>query len=187
MGMDIHVELYEYNKEDNLFHRLAMYQPRKEESWYYNAAGVKQILPVGSLKSVSIYTARNQEMFDGMKDGDETDGYGWFPWVDIAINSLDEESAKKIQEKSNLEGYFDFYELSLADMKIYCDQHKKVADYDAKEEFWDKHWNKGAPKPIKPNPIIDLYETICQYAHFASWKFEYNPLSYYKVIFYFDC
>lgn len=189
MGMDIHIRLTKYNKETNLFEELTLYKPGEE--YYYDKEGNK-IITNPDFKKVRIFDGRNSEMFYGMKDGNENDGYGYFPWVPIKLNSLEPKLKKEIEDKMGKEqkeytGYFDFYEITLADMKLYLNNHPKVADYDADEKLWDEYFDKGGPKPEKTNLIQYLYEEICNYAFFAdNWSWGIEPLSAYKVLFYFD-
>ena len=189
MGMDIHVRLTRYDEKTNFYKELKLYKPGEE--YHYDEKGNK-IIDNPDFEVIHIFDGRNSEMFDGMKEGDENDGYGHFPWVPIKLNSLEPELRKDIEDKMGKEskehtGYFDFYEISLADMLIYLAKHKKVADYDASEKAWDKYFAEEGPKPEKTNPIQDLYREICNYAAFADgWEWDFQPLSTYKVLFYFD-
>lgn len=168
MGMDIHVQLYRYNKEDNFYEKLALYRWDSKE---------------GKHKEVYLFPGRDSEMFDGMKSGDEVDGYGYFPTHSVALNSFFEPDRKELEEVMGTQGYFDFWEVNLAEMALYCKEHPQVTDYDAP---WDDE-KPGFVKPTKKNPICNLYEEICSYAQFANqWGWDFDPLSYYKVVIYFD-
>ena len=182
MGRDIHIHLTKLNKETNLYEELTLYKPGEE--YHYDEKGNK-IIDNPNFQKIPIYNGRNYEMFDGMKDGDETDGYGNFPWISIRLNSLEPNLKKEIEEKQGIQGYFDFYETTLADIKLYLNEHPTVVDYDA--EDWEEREEKEDPKPQKINPIKFLYENIYSYKYFADsdW-WEDEPLSSYKVLFYFD-
>lgn len=176
MGKDIHVRLTKLNRETNLYEELALYKPGVE--YHYDEKGNK-IIDNPNFQKVYIYDGRNYEMFEGMKEGDGIDGYGDFPWTSINLNSLESELKREIEEKQNSQGYFDFYEINLADMKLYLNEHPIVVDYDGE-------WEEGV-KSQKTNPIKYLYDNIYDYGYFAdNWNWEIEPLSIYKVLFYFD-
>ncbi len=168
MGMDIHIKLFKYDNERNQFKKLTLYR------WDYKD---------GKHKEVYIFPGRNSEMFEGMKDGDESDGYGIFPSFPIKLNSLFDPDREEIEKTMKTTGFFDFNEINLAEMALYCKEHPTVTDYDVE-------WHNEDPnfvKPTKKNPICDLYEEICSYASFAdNWDWDISPLSEYKIIYYFD-
>lgn len=169
MGMDIHIKLFKYDNERNQFKKLTLYR------WDYKT---------GEYKEVYIYTGRNSEMFNGMTDGgSDSDGYGYFPASSIKLNSLFDPDREEIEKDMKATGFFDFNEINLAEMALYCKEHPRVVDYDVT-------WHNEDPnfvKPTKDNPICDLYKEICQYAAFAdNWNWDFSPLSEYKIIFYFD-
>lgn len=173
MGMDMHVRLAKYNKETNLYDELVLYRPG--ETYHYSKTGEK-IIDDPNYERVLIYDGRNSEMFIGMKNGDEEDGYGDFPWTSIALSSLEPKFRKDIEEYMSSAGFFDFYELTLADMKLYTLDHPYVTDYNSEEEG-----------KKKVNPIVALFADICKYASLVdNWDWNFTPLSNYKVIFYFD-
>lgn len=169
MGVDIHIKLFKYDNERNQFKKLTLYR------WDYKT---------GEYKEVYIFPGRNSEMFDGMKEGDEVDGYGVFPSSSIKLNSLFDPDREEIEEKMHTTGCYDFNEINLAEMALYCKEHPTVTDYDVE-------WHDEDPnfvKPTKKNPICDLYDEICQYGYFAdNWDWDFSSLSEYKVIYYFDC
>ena len=45
-------------------------------------------------------------LISGMKEGDETDGYGDFPWTPIALSSLEPKLRKNIEEYMGSTGFF---------------------------------------------------------------------------------
>lgn len=175
MGVDINIRLLKYNENTNLYKEIALYRKSSSHEKYPN--------DYPEMVKVPVYDGRDYEMFDGMKDGDEIDGYGIFPWCAMRLNSYEEDFRNEMIEKQsnrNL-GYFDFYEISLAEMRIYTLEHPQVVDLDA--EYNDKSDSKA----YKPNPIVALFERIISYISFAEpWGME-DALSDYKVIFYFDC
>lgn len=176
MGKDIHVHLAKHNRETNLYEELILYKPGEE--YHYNEFGDK-IVDNPNIKRVPLYNQRNYEMFNGIMDGDNIDGYGIFPRTSIDLNSLEPNFKKEIEDIINTEGYFDFYETNLADMKLYLNEHPIVVDYDGE-------WEEGV-KSQKTNPIKYLYDNICSYGYFADdWSWDIEPLSSYKIIFYFN-
>lgn len=183
MGQDIHIRVAKYNEKTNLYDELVLYKPGKE--YHYDSNGNK-IIDNPDFQKVYIYNGvRDYEMFDGMKEGDENDGYGNFPWVPIKFNSLEPSFRDRIKLKTLIDGYYDFYEINLADMKNYLHAHPVVIDYDS--ELWSEYEKDKRFKPRKDNPIEGLYKEICNYISFADDNWDWNPLSFYKVIFYFDC
>ena len=168
MGMDIHVNLYKYDEERNQFMKMTLY------TWDYKE---------GKHKEVYLFPGRDHSMFEGMKHGDETDGYGYFPTRAISLNSFFDPDRKELEEDMSAQGYFDFWEINLAEMALYCKEHPVVTDYDA---YWDDE-DPNFVKPTKKNPICGLYEEICNYARFVDeWNWDFEPLSSYKVVIYFD-
>lgn len=184
MGKDIHIRIAKYNDKTNKYEELCLYRPRHSyEQFYYDDEGNKTEVPDPYIRA-SCYSGRNYEMFDGMKDGNENDGYGDFPWYPVRLNSLEDSFKADIEEKMNKGYYYDFYEISLPEIAYYLEKHPKVADYDAEDKDWDKYWDGKGPKPEKTNPIQHLYDNIFYYIEFADFCV-YN-LNDYKVIFYFD-
>lgn len=156
MGVDIHLKLCKYDPEDNLWHELKLY--RKEKNEY---------------KKVYLYAGRDSEMFSAMSN-EEKDNYGLFPCANIPLLSLDEELRKIVAEKG--EYCYGFREILLSDMKYYLKDHPTVVDYD---EDW--------AKPTKTNPIKYLFDSCCSYGEFAEgWSFGIDPLSRYKLLYWFD-
>ena len=186
MGVDIHIKLYKYNKETNLYEKLALYKTRAKESYRYNEKGeIVETFPVGSYEEIYIDVGRDREMFDGLCNLDE-DNYGIFPSTYVAYNSFEEKAVKELKEEEESFGCYDFSEVSLADIGVYLSQYPTVIDYESLDwDSWDEL--KEEEKPRKTNRIKYFYEEICKYAHFADWEFEYSPLSRYKIVFYFDC
>lgn len=185
MGRDIHIRITKYNDETNKYEELCLYRPRnKYENFYYDDEGNKNEIPDPYIRA-SCYSGRNSEMFNGMKEGDDIDGYGDFPWYPVRLNSLEDSLKADIEKRMNTSGYYDFYEISLPEIAYYLEKHPKVADYDVEDKDWDKYWDGKGPKPEKTNPIQYLYDNIFYYIEFADFCV-YN-LNDYKVIFYFDC
>ena len=182
MGTDIHVRVAKYHPETNLFHELELFRKRKPDEKEYDWKTGEE-LPWTEYKKVYIELGRDYEMFDGMKHGDEQDGFGYFPWTSIAEASLEPSLKEEITKFKNTDGYFDFYEINLADMKNYLHSHPTVVDYESEE--WD-NWETGKPKPLKDNPIKRLMEIVRGYI-FNTEDTLYDPDSYYKIIFFFDC
>jgi len=179
MGCDIHVRASKLNKETNLYEELILWRPGVEYHYAHNDATgeMEKIVDNPDFEKVYIYNGRNYEMFDGMKDGTEEDGYGNFPHFPIVLNSLEPAFRENIKEYMEATGFFDFWEISLAEMKLYLLEHPKVLDYYNCEEDEDV-W--------KDNPIKDLFQDICNYINYADKEWDWTPLSQYKIIIYFD-
>lgn len=185
MGKDIHVKVAKYNTSTNLYEELQLFRKRKpDEKEYKFVDGIAVDLPWTEFKEIHIDLGRDYEMMNGMRDGDEKDGYGYFPWTSINFASLESSFAEKIKKEMNTDGTYDFHEISLADAHNYLYSHPVVTDYEADE--WNG-WNPGDPVPKKENPIKEAIEEIEKFISIAdSDSYNYNPYSYYKVIFYFD-
>ena len=182
MGQDIHIRIVKYNSDKNFYEELTLYKPGEE--YHYNEEGNK-IVDNPYFQKVHIDAGRNYEMFEGMKDGDENDGYGHFPWTKVKLNALDPKIKEDIEEKMDTPGYFDFYELTFADMKLYLNEHPTVVDYDNNNFNWEED---DGERPRKINPIKPLFDEIVNYAQLADgWDWGLEPFGYYKIIFYFDC
>jgi hypothetical protein len=188
MSTDIHVRICKYDSKTNLYKELAIYRLREEDEKYeYSYDEEKNTWEKKEITNpyikISPYDARNYEMFDGMKHGDETDGYGYFPCTSIALNSLEPSLRKDIEDKMNMkESYYDFYETSFADVEAYLYKHPTVVDYNLE-------WEEGEIKPCKDNPIRDFYQKCLDYTYFAERFGIYaeQPFSQYKILFWFSC
>ena len=170
MGADIHIRIAKYNKETNLFEEVELFRKAtsQEIDWKKDINGfMKVYLNVG----------RDYEMFDGMKDGDEVDGYGFFPWTPINYLSLEPSFVERLKKKVNTFGYYDFYEINLCEFNLYLKNHPTVIDYEADRDEKD---------PRKENPLKSLFDNIESYLFIADDTYCWTPSSYYKVIFYFD-
>ena len=174
MGRDIHIRITKYNERDNLYHEIALY---REPRCYDDDEDI-----VNQYVKVCPYSGRDYEMFEGMAAGDEIDGYGIFPWSSIKFNSYEEAFRNEIFNKTQILGYYDFHEISLAEMKVYVLENPFVVDYDADESEFD-----DGGRPMKINPISDLYDDIFTYIKFCEDDDFMESLGYYKIVFYFDC
>ena len=174
MGIDIHIRLLKYDENTNLYKEIALYRK--------SSLHEKHPDDYPEMMKVPVYDGRDYEMFDGMKDGDDNNGYGYFPWTGMKLNSYEEAFRNEMIEKQKTElGYFDFYEIPLAEMRVYVLENPKVVDYDSEYDEGDCRAYR-----YKDNPIASLYSKIISYLSFAEpWGMEY--LSDYKVVFYFYC
>lgn len=122
-------------------------------------------------KKAYFYEGRNSEMFGAMQN-EEQDNYGHFPYADIPLLSLDKELREEIEEDKKY--CYGFAEILLSDLKYYLKDHPTVVDYD----------EEGL---MKTNPIKYLFDSCCSYAKFAEgWNFGIDPLSRYKLLYWFD-
>lgn len=177
MGKDIHIRVAKYDTNTNLYKEIELFRKATNDEIDYQE-------DINGFKKVYIDVGRHSEMFEGMKDGDENDGYGHFPWTSINYASLEPSFAESIKEKVGIDGYYDFYEINLSDFKLYLKNHPTVTDYDTD---WGEDWKYGDPTPKKENPLKYMLEQIESYISVADWEYGWNPSSHYKVIFYFDC
>lgn len=189
MGADIHVRVYKYNRSTNFYDEIKIYRKRKpgDRSFEKFDPETGETIPwKDDYRPVYIDVGRDSEMFDGMKSGDEKDGYGNFPMTTLTLESFNPEARAKLEELKRTQGYYDFFEISLAEMKLYIMEHPFVADYDA--EWEDEDFKKPLKDaPHKNNPIASLFLDIYSYIYIAENCWMDDPLSFYKVVFYWDC
>ena len=184
MGVDIHVHICKYNPEDNFYHELSLYRLRGEDEKYdYYDEGGNPIPAEDRYKRISPYNGHNSEMFDGMRNGNKENGYGYFPAYSIPLNSLEPKLREEIKKKIETFGFYDFCEVSFSDFKNYLIEHPTVVDYDSDE--WDT-WESTKPQPKKENPLKYLFECCLTYTNFAERFGMSEPYSRYKILFWFD-
>lgn len=185
MGTNINIRITKYNEETNKYHEICLYRERADcEKRIYHVDGTTTDINDPYIRA-SIEVGRNDEMFDGMEDGNNPDGYGVFPWRPIRMNSLEDSLKEDIQKKKETTGYSDFHEIYLSEIAGYVETHPNVSDYDADDTDWELYEKGKRPKPEKTNPIKYLYNDICSYIKFADWLF-WDNLGDYKILFYFD-
>ena len=177
MGQDIHIKVAKYNRKTNLYEQVKIYRKLTPDDYPYedDENGFREICIGGG--------NRDYEAWDGMKDGDDNSGYGYFPWTSINYLSLEPSFAERIKKDEKLDGTFDFYEINLSEFKLYLKEHPEVTDYDA---YWPEDWQHGDLVPKKENPIKYIFDDVESYLSVADKDYGWNPSSYYKVIFYFD-
>lgn len=161
MGADIHVNIIEKNHEGK-WKLVSLYAKENKK-----------------FKRIDPYPFRNAELFDILSGNeDET-----FPMTDIEENSLPVGLQNEIKRNKKAAGYYNFYEVNLADIKYYLIKHPKVRDYDYEakdDEDFDKNgW--------KPNPLNNFIEAIENYLNFVNPYRDFQPASFVRIIYYFDC
>ena len=168
MGIDIHVKICKYDEESNFYKEICLYR-------------FSQILN----KNIKIdpYNFRNYEMFEGMQDGDENDGYGTFPWRPILLNSLEPNLREEMQKEMDTAGVYGFYEISFPAIENYLLKYPYVVDYDSPE--WELYDKGEMPKPVKENPIKRFYKICQSYADFATENY-ITFESDFKLLIWFD-
>lgn len=179
MSTSMITRVCKYNEKDNLFHELALYRIRNKswEQYEYDEEG-NSVKAKDPYLRVSPFEGTNSEMFDGMKHGNNIDGYGSFPMHYLRFGSLESSFAADIQRDIK-GGCYDVNEINLAEFKNYCEKHPTVVDYDKENE-------EGENPYRKKNPLVSLYENVCAYCSFVDdIDFDIDPISDYKVIFYF--
>ena len=188
MGVHIHIKMYKYNSDTNLYDEIKLYRHRKpnEIYEYYDENG-EGIPYKDDYCPIRIFEGQNYEMFDGMKDGSPDDGYGNFPMTKVTLNSFSPEAKATLEKYMGYEGVYDFREISLAEMKLYVITHPTVLDYDSPAWDDDTYSKPFKEKPQKDNPIKGMYRDIFNYIYISEECCMYEPLSHYKVVFYWDC
>lgn len=161
MGTDIHVYILKKDK-DNLWKTVKIYRKEKRNKFKY----------------IPPYSGRNCELFD-ILTGRETQNY--FPATSINEKELPQDLKNRYFKAKNTDGYFDFYEINFADLKIYLITHPKVRDYNYEGKNFEKEgW--------KTNPIYDFIKIIKNYIVLSdSLDFETPPDSCFKIVYWFDC
>lgn len=158
MGKDIHVRIVKRDHDTDKWKQIKLYYKEKRK-----------------IKLVNAYPFRNYELFD-IINGSKDEKYNVYP---ISLINLPDNLQKEIEKCQNTLGYYDFREISLADLKLYLYKSPKIRDWD---------YEDGDPKAWKDNPVKYFIERIEQYIDFADpyWNFE-TPLSDIKILYWFDC
>ena len=162
MGRDIHVRLVQFNHKTNQYEEVVLYRKNQQN----------KIVPVYA------YDSRNYELFDILDGTDDN----YFPYTPVNTENLPSELKKEIEECQQTDGYYNFYETNLADVKIYLYDHSKVRDYDWHDEntFEKEGW--------KDNPAKNFIECIERYIGIADvWWFGAQFDSNIRIIYWFDC
>lgn len=156
MSTDIHVRIIKLDRQTNTWKNIRLFSKKK-----------------GKFKAVDPYPFRNYELFD-ILSGNEDEKYKPFP---IVLPSLPSNLQNEIKECKNSTGYFDFYEVNLADLKLYLNKVPKIRDYDYEEED---------PKAWKDNPVKFFIEHIEYYIELIDPLWDYDPYSSIRIIYWFD-
>lgn len=162
MGRDIHVRIVQLNRETNQYEEVVLYRKNKQ----------------GEMAPVYAYDARHYELFE-ILDGDNCD---YFPYIPVYTENLPARLKEEIEECKDIDGYYNFYEANLADIKIYLHNHPKVRDYD-----WDNE-DTFEKEGWKDNPVKYFIECIERYLGIADvWWFGEQFDSNIRIIYWFDC
>ena len=121
---------------------------------------------------VSPYSYRDYELFDYLNRNEDVD-FSCIP-TPIELETLPATLKEKILKYENTSGYYGFYEINMADLRIYLLKNPMVKDYEDEN-----------PNAIKENPLQDFFKTLLNYISFVEWWVE--KLSDYKVVYWFDC
>ena len=158
MGVDIHVKIA-YKDSEKGWKEVKLYTKNDEDKF----------------EEVDIFPGKNSEIFDIMSGKEDE----YFPNTPIYKKDLPDSIVKEIEEAENTFGYFNFYEVNLADLKLYIKNHPTIPDYDAE-------W-KDDKKVYKPNPIISVVEDVEAFMDFAEpfWVFD-GSYSCIRIIYWFD-
>lgn len=158
MGRDVHIRIIKRDRDTDKWKQIKLYYKEK-----------------GKIKLVDVYPFRNYELFD-IINGSEDKKYNAYP---ISLINLPDNLQKEIERCQNIPGYYNFREISLADLKLYLYRSPKVRDWDYEDDD---------PKAWKDNPVKYFTERIEQYIDFADpyWDFE-TSLSNIKILYWFDC
>lgn len=156
MGRDIHVKIVKLDQTTNKWKNVKLYSKKNRK-----------------FKIINPYSFRNYELFD-ILNGKEDDKYILSP---IIISSLPLDLQQEIKKCKDTCGYYGFYEINLADLKLYLNKVPKIRDYDYEDDD---------PKAWKDNPVKFFIENIEYYIDFAEpyWNGLYSNI---RIIYWFDC
>ncbi len=157
MGVDIHVRIVKFDKENEKFKEIKTYHRTKD----------------GKFEMTDPYPGRNSELFDYLSGREDEN----FPSYPLSCACLPKELISEIKNYKECVGYYSFCEANLADIHLYLKNYPKVLDYDAE---WEN--NK---KVYKDNPVKAFIERIESYIDIAD-EWWYEPLSAYKILYWFD-
>ena len=174
MSIDLFVKIVKYNEKTNFYHEVKLYREKNSHDFPEEP----------NLIQVAIYPGYDRDMIEAIREGNEKDGYGYFPWSRVKLNSLEPRLRESIDKMMHEKTFFDFYEIPLAEMKLYLLDHPIVTDYDS--YIWD-NWQIGDPVPKRANPIeTRLFKPACSFIDAANGFFEDDiVLSEYKMILFF--
>lgn len=153
MGKDIHVHIIKRCK--NEWKEINLFTEEK----------------LGFFKRVLPYSYRNYELFDYL-DGSEDDDFSCIP-TPVELETLPDTLKEKILKYKDVDGYYGFHEINMADFRIYLLKNPTVRDYEDEN-----------PNAVKENPLQDFFKTILNYISFVEWWVE--KLSDYRVVYWFD-
>ena len=154
MGKDIHVRIIKKDRNTNTWKQIKLYHKEK-----------------GKFKLVNVYPFRSYELFDILSGNDEK-----YNAYSICLNDLPNNLKQEVERCKNTIGYYNFFEINLADLKLYLQRVPKVKDYDSeKENAW------------KNNPVKYFVERIEQYIDFVDSSWDLYPYSDVKILYWFDC
>ena len=163
MGTDIHVHIIQRDL-DGKWKSIKLYTKDKNKKF----------------KKVNNYPFRNCELFD-ILSGNEADN---FPYTPICMTNLPIDIYNEIKKAKKPEGCcYNFYEVNLADLKLYLNNHPKVRDYDY-EASDDEDFNRNG---WKDNPVKFFIERIENILDLADSYWDYAPYSSIRIIYWFDC
>lgn len=153
MGRDIHVHIVKRCK--NEWKEINLFTEEKD-----------------GFERVSPYDYRDYELFDYL-NGNEDDDFSYIP-TPIELETLPNTLKERILKYKDIDGYYGFHEINMADFRIYLLKNPTVKDYEDEN-----------PNAVKENPLQDFFKTILNYISFVEWQVE--KLSDYKVVYWFDC
>lgn len=159
MGRDIHVRIVKKDRETGKWNQIKIYRKEKKRKF----------------KIVDVYPFRNYELFEILNEKEDENYHADV----ICMSDLPIALKQEIEKFKNIDGYYDFKEINLADLKLYLHHNPKVRDYDYEAED---------PKAFKDNPVKYFIERIEQYLDFADPYWDVcRPPSDVRIIYWFDC
>lgn len=154
MGRDIYIRIVYQDPEEG-WREIKLYTKKNNE-----------------IKEIDPYPYRNHELFDLLSEEED------FPSRLIYKKNLPKSIVNEIEEFEK-DFINKFYEVNLADLKIYIKNHPTIVDYEAEWEDIDK-------KKYKENPIIPFINIIEQYIDFAEPFWDWNCVySNVRIIYWF--
>lgn len=157
MGRDIHVHLVKFNKDKNIYEEVKIYRKNKNDD---------------NFKPIRFCSDRNYELFE-ILDGNKDD---YFPYRPIYTTNLSVDLQKEINEYQNITGYYNFYEVNLAEAELYLFKHPEIRDWDEDDIAY------------KPNPVANFIEEIKQVLYFYDdyWYYDVGYAGI-RILYWFDC
>lgn len=151
MGIDIHVRIIYKDYDTNVWKEVILYHKKNKK-----------------MKPIDIYPFRDYELFDILSGNKYNGCYKAMP---ITISNLPYPIKQKIKEYQQDFAFYDFREITLADLQLYLYKVPKIRDEN---------------DILKDNPVKFFIERITQYLDFAEPCWDTNLPSNIRILYWFD-